>query len=175
MDPAPCSKPLVAYTDGGCRGNPGIGGWGFVLIHLPTGTTLEAYGGERRTTNNRMEMSAAIEALKSLRAPGQSLEIRTDSKYLKDMAESWMKGWKKKGWKKKGGPIKNLDLVKELDQLLAQHDISWRWVKGHADEPGNERADALTNLAMDCVAEGMPTSHRHRADEPPFEVPYTPA
>ncbi len=174
MEPAPCSVPLVAYTDGGCRGNPGVGGWGYILVHLPTGTTLEGRGGARQTTNNRMEMTAAIEVLRSLRKPGQRLEIRTDSKYLKDMAETWMKGWKKRGWKKKGGPIKNLDLVKELDALLAQHDVRWRWVKGHADEPGNERADALTNLAMDCIGMGVGAADTTRSDLPPFTVPYAP-
>lgn len=174
MDCTPSHTPLVAYTDGGCRGNPGIGGWGFTLIHLPSGTTLEGRGGAKQTTNNRMEMAAAIEALRSLQRPGQAIEIRTDSRYLKDMAEKWMVGWKKKGWKKKGGPIKNLDLVKALDALLAKHTVTWRWVKGHAGEPGNERADALTNLAMDLIAEGMDPAGTTRSDVPPFHVPYTP-
>ncbi len=170
MKPQPCTVPLVAYTDGGCRGNPGIGGWGFILIHIPTGTSLEQRGGAALTTNNRMEMSAAIHALKSLRRPGQTIEIRTDSKYLKDMAETWMKGWKKKGWKKKGGEIKNLDLVKELDGLLAQHTVQWAWVRGHNGELGNERADALTNVAMDCLAMGVSPEGTQRLDSPPFPV-----
>ena len=103
-------------------------------------------------------------------SPGQTIEIRTDSKYLKDMAETWMKGWKKKGWKKKGGEIKNLDLVKELDGLLAQHTVQWAWVRGHNGELGNERADALTNVAMDCLAMGVSPEGTQRLDKPPFPV-----
>ncbi len=174
MTPEPCPVPLVIYTDGGCRGNPGVGGWGFVLIHLPTGATLEERGGEPNTTNNRMELSAAIRGLEALRKPGQSVEIRTDSKYLKDMAETWMKGWKRKGWTKKGGEIKNLDLVKALDVLLAQHTVRWRWVPGHAGEPGNEHADMLTNLAMDAVSGGGSANAQRRLSAPPFVVPYAP-
>jgi len=172
MQPVPCPVPLVAYTDGGCRGNPGIGGWGYLLIHLPTNVALEARGGAAQTTNNRMEMLAAIEALRSLKRPGQAIEIRSDSKYLVDMATKWMGGWKRKGWKRKGkAPIKNLDLVKELDALLQKHDVSWRWVKGHAGEPGNEFADQLTNDAMDAQQLGMGAAARRRHPVSPLQVP----
>ena len=144
---------LLAWTDGGCRGNPGPGGWGFLLVHLATGSALERRGGEAQTTNNRMEMTAAIEVLEALTRPSD-VEIRSDSRYLVDMCRTWMKGWKQRGWTKKGGQIKNLDLVKRLDELSAVHRITWTWVRGHAGDPGNEFVDLLTNLAMDSVQGG---------------------
>ena len=161
----PRSKTL-AWTDGGCRGNPGPGGWGFLLVHLGTGAALERRGGARQTTNNRMEMTAAIEALKALKGPGD-IEIRSDSRYLVDMCTTWMKGWKLKGWKKKGGPIKNLDLVQQLDELMQVHRVTWTWVKGHAGVPGNEHVDLLTNLAMDAVQGGRDGVAEQRYDRTP--------
>ena len=143
---------IIAYTDGGCRGNPGgIGAWAFVLINPVTGNCLERCGGVGDTTNNRMEMQAAVEALKALAKPGTSVEIRSDSQYLIKCCSEWMPGWKKKGWKKQGGELKNVDLLKELDELLAKHTVTWKWVPGHAGEKGNERVDELANEAMDRI------------------------
>ena len=167
----PTKKRLVAYTDGGCRGNPGVGGWGFILIDTRSGAALSKRGGAEQTTNNRMEMSAAIEALEALSRPNQAIEIRTDSKYLVDMATKWMHGWKRKGWTRKGKePIKNLDLVKKVDGLIQQHDVTWTWVKGHAGEPGNEFADYLTNAAMDGVSGGGDGVAERRFRESPIKV-----
>ena len=142
---------MVVYTDGGCRGNPGPGGWGYLVLN-PEGTALAVRGGESQTTNNRMEMSAAILALESL-PPGE-VEVRTDSRYLVDMATKWMAGWKRRGWRKPDGEIKNLDLVQRLDGLLCARKITWTWIRGHSGEPGNEFVDRLTNLAMDAVQRG---------------------
>ena len=167
----PSQKRLVAYTDGGCRGNPGVGGWGFILVDTRSGAALSKRGGEAQTTNNRMEMSAAIEALEALSRPDQSIEIRTDSKYLVDMATKWMHGWKRKGWTRKGKePIKNLDLVKKVDALIQRHDVTWTWVKGHAGEPGNEFADYLTNAAMDGISGGGDGVAEQRFRESPIKV-----
>jgi ribonuclease HI len=144
---------VIAYTDGGCRGNPGgVGGWGFLLINVASHKSLERCGGEADTTNNRMEYRAAIEALKALKKPGLSVLIYSDSELLINTMTKWMAGWKAKGWKKadKSEP-KNLDLLKELDECSRQHRVEWRWVKGHAGDPGNECADALTNRAMDAL------------------------
>lgn len=170
---APTAAALVAYTDGGCRGNPGgPGGWGMLLIHVGSGRALEKRGGEAETTNNRMEVTAAIEALQALKAPGQDIELRTDSRYLKDMAESWMAGWKRRGWRKRSGePVANLDLVQALDVLLQQHRVRWTWVKGHAGEAGNEHADALTNAAMDAVQAGEDPNASRRFADSPVRVP----
>jgi len=137
------------YADGACRGNPGPGGWG---VWLKSGThEKELFGGERLTTNNRMELTAVIEALTSLRRHCV-VTIHTDSAYVKDGITSWIHGWKKRGWltaDKK--PVKNVDLWQRLDQLNAAHEVHWRWVKGHAGDPGNERADALANRGVDQV------------------------
>lgn len=154
---------LIAYTDGGCRGNPGAGGWGFILINPATGNALERCGGERDTTNNRMEMGAAIEALKAIKKLGMRIRLYTDSQYLVKSMTEWVPGWKAKGWKKKDGELKNVDLLQELDRLNQVHTVSWQWVKGHAGNPGNERADELTNQAMDSVQKGSdPTWERRR-------------
>ncbi len=159
---------VLAWTDGGCRGNPGPGGWGFLLVHLATGAALERRGGEPQTTNNRMEMTAAIEVLLALKGPAE-VEIRSDSRYLVDMCTSWMRGWKRKGWKKKGGPIKNLDLVQQLDELIQVHHVKWTWVRGHVGVPGNEHADRLTNLAMDAVQGGRDPAAEQRYEQTPVE------
>ncbi len=162
---------VIAYTDGGCRGNPGVGGWGFLLIDTKTGTALERRGGAANTTNNRMEMTAAIEALGALTKPDQQIEIRTDSRYLRDMAESWLPGWKRRGWQRQGEePIKNLDLVKLLDERLSRHHVTWRWVKGHSGEPGNEHVDGLTNDAMDDIARGADGAGEHRHAVSPVAI-----
>ncbi len=141
-------KKLVIYTDGACSGNPGPGGWGALLLFK--GREKELYGGEDDTTNNRMEMLAAIKALESLK-PDYSgeVELWTDSKYLKDGITKWIHGWKKRGWKKADKkPVLNMDLWKRLDALVQDKTIDWRWIKGHAGDPGNERADELARRGV---------------------------
>ena len=137
------------YTDGACKGNPGPGGWGALLV--ADGREQEIYGGERDTTNNRMEMTAVIRALEA-QPPGTEVELFTDSQYVKNGIETWIHGWKKNGWKtadKK--PVKNAELWRELDALAARHDIRWHWVKGHNGHPENERADALANRGVEAL------------------------
>ncbi|MFQ1701170.1 ribonuclease HI [Loktanella agnita] len=141
---------LFAYTDGACSGNPGPGGWGALLIARDGDTVVkerELKGGEPQTTNNRMELLAAINALETL-SKSTKLTVVTDSSYVKDGITKWIHGWKKKGWKKSGGPIKNLELWQRLDAANARHDVTWEWVKGHAGHPENERADALARAGM---------------------------
>lgn len=135
------------FTDGACRGNPGPGGWG-VLLRLGT-KEKELWGGETETTNNRMELTAAIQALSALKRPVQA-RIHTDSQYVLKGIQSWIHAWKKNGWRtadKKA--VKNADLWQELDRLVHQHQLEWIWVKGHAGHPENERADALANRGID--------------------------
>lgn len=153
---------IIAYTDGGCRGNPGPGAWAFVLIDTASGKAFERAGGEAMTTNNRMELSAALEALRALNRDGVPVEIRSDSRYTIDCCSQWMAGWKARGWTKKGGPLKNLDLLQELDAIIPRHTVSWRWVEGHAGEPGNEHVDALLNQAMDRIQRGGTATHQQR-------------
>ncbi|TDT75520.1 ribonuclease HI [Litoreibacter halocynthiae] len=141
---------LFAYTDGACSGNPGPGGWGAILIAREGDTVVkerELKGGEANTTNNRMEMLAAINVLETL-SRASKLTIVTDSSYVKDGITKWIHGWKAKGWKKKGGEIKNIDLWKRLDEAQSRHDVTWEWVKGHAGHPENERADELARAGM---------------------------
>jgi ribonuclease HI len=137
---------VTIYTDGACKGNPGPGGWGAFLAWRDH--EKELFGGEPATTNNRMEMTAVIRALGSL-TRGCEVDLYTDSQYVKNGIQSWIHGWKKNGWKTSDRkPVKNADLWRELDVLVAQHKIRWHWVKGHADDPGNERADALANRGV---------------------------
>lgn len=142
---------LYAYTDGACSGNPGPGGWGALLIARDGDHLLkerELKGGEADTTNNRMELLAAIHALEALERPS-TITVVTDSAYVKGGITGWMHGWKKNGWKtstKK--PVKNEDLWRRLDAAQARHDVTWEWVKGHAGHPENERADALARAGM---------------------------
>ena len=141
---------LFAYTDGACSGNPGPGGWGAILIAREGDVVVkerELKGGEANTTNNRMEMLAAINVLETL-SRASKLTIVTDSSYVKDGITKWIHGWKAKGWKKKGGEIKNLDLWKRLDEAQSRHTVTWEWVKGHAGHPENERADELARAGM---------------------------
>lgn len=134
------------YTDGACSGNPGPGGWGVLIIE--NGETRELCGGEQQTTNNRMEMTAAIEALKTL-APGPNITLMTDSTYVKDGITSWLANWKERGWKTAAKkPVKNVDLWQALDIEAQRHNVSWAWVKGHSGDPGNERADELACQGM---------------------------
>jgi ribonuclease HI len=143
------TEPVIIYTDGACRGNPGKGGWGVILRYR--GTVKELYGGERETTNNRMELMAAISALEALKKPC-IVHLYIDSKYVLDGITKWLPNWKKKGWKTASKtPVKNEDLWRRLDLVIQQHDIDWRWVKGHSGNQGNERADALANLGVDSL------------------------
>lgn len=137
---------IVIYTDGACSGNPGPGGWG-ARLEGPDAVE-ELSGGEPATTNNRMELTAAIEALKAL-PDNSTVTLTTDSTYVKDGMTSWIANWKKRGWKTAAKkPVKNVDLWQALDAQCARHRISWQWVKGHAGHPGNERADELANIGM---------------------------
>lgn len=140
------------YTDGACKGNPGPGGWGVVLRFGEE--VKELFGGQANTTNNRMELTAAIEALKALRRP-VSASIYTDSQYLIKGLEQWLPAWKARGWQTAGKqPVKNRDLWELLDQLASEHQLSWHWVKGHAGNPGNTRADALANQGVERFGKG---------------------
>ena len=142
---------LYAYTDGACSGNPGPGGWGTLLIARDGDTVVKERtlnGGEPETTNNRMELMAAISALETLEKPSR-LTIVTDSSYVKDGITSWIHGWKARGWKTAAKkPVKNEDLWKRLDAATQRHDVAWEWVKGHAGHPENERADELARQGM---------------------------
>lgn len=141
---------FFAYTDGACSGNPGPGGWGVLLLAKDGESVLkerELSGGEADTTNNRMELMAAIMALEVLDR-GTAITIVTDSSYVKDGMTKWIHGWKAKGWKKKGGEIKNLDLWQRLDAAEARHKVTWQWIKGHAGHTENERADQLARDGM---------------------------
>jgi len=143
------TKNVQIYTDGACRGNPGIGGWGAILSC--NGKVKEIYGGEQETTNNRMEMMAVIQALATL-TKGSDITLHSDSKYVLQGINDWMPNWKKKNWKTAAKkPVKNVDLWKQIDQLAQEHSIKWVWVKGHSGNAGNERADELANLGIDSL------------------------
>ena len=138
---------IEIFTDGACKGNPGPGGWGALLRQNGTEKTLR--GSEAHTTNNRMELTAAIEALAVLTPPCE-VALYTDSQYLRLGMMTWLSQWKKKGWRNASKqPVKNMDLWQRLDALATEHQISWHWVKGHSGHPENERADALANQAID--------------------------
>lgn len=135
------------YTDGACRGNPGPGGWGAILSFAGSEKTIS--GAEQDTTNNRMELTAAIEALRVLKRPCR-VRLLTDSQYVKNGITEWIVGWKRRDWRTAGRqPVKNVDLWKLLDDAAGRHDVDWQWVKGHAGNEGNERADAVANAAID--------------------------
>lgn len=135
------------FTDGACRGNPGVGGWGALLQMM--GKERELYGGEAHTTNNRMELTAAIRALETLKWPCRVI-LHTDSKYVQQGISAWIHDWKQRGWKTAGKkPVKNEDLWRRLDELANMHRVQWVWIKGHAGHDGNERADRLANRGID--------------------------
>jgi ribonuclease HI len=141
---------VVIYTDGACSRNPGPGGWGVVLQWQ--GKEKELYGSDPLTTNNRMELMAAIQALEALKRP-MKVSLHTDSKYLLDGITKWVEGWQRNGWKTAAKkPVKNDDLWRRLIEAMKPHDISWVWVKGHAGDPGNERADALARRGIEETA-----------------------
>jgi ribonuclease HI len=141
---------VVIYTDGACSRNPGPGGWGVVLQWQ--GKEKELYGSDPLTTNNRMELMAAIQALEALKRP-MKVSLHTDSKYLLDGITKWVEGWQRNGWKTAAKkPVKNDDLWRRLIEAMRPHDIRWAWVKGHAGDPGNERADALARRGIEEAA-----------------------
>lgn len=138
---------IEIFTDGGCRGNPGPGGWGALLRY--NGHIKELKGAEAHTTNNQMELMAAIQAFEALKRPCK-VKITTDSQYVKNGITQWMAGWKKKGWKTAANqPVKNQELWQRLDAAIASHEVEWHWVKGHSGHPENERVDTLANEAID--------------------------
>jgi ribonuclease HI len=140
-------KIVEIFTDGTCRGNPGPGGWGALLRYA--GEVKELYGGEAETTNNRMELMAAIQALESLKRKCK-VQLTTDSEYVKNGITQWIQSWKKRGWKTANKkPVKNMDLWQRLDKAVSEHDVDWHWVRGHTGHPENERADELANKGID--------------------------
>ena len=142
-------KTVNIYTDGACRGNPGIGGWG-VLIEYGD-TRKEYFGGELNTTNNQMELKAAIEGLKALKEPC-IVNLTTDSKYVMDGITLWIQNWKKNNWRTAAKKdVKNKELWQKLDQLISQHRVQWHWIKGHSGDAGNETADLLANKGIDSI------------------------
>lgn len=144
--------PVEIYADGACKGNPGPGGWGVLLRHGGREKTL--YGGEAVTTNNRMELTAVIEALRALKRPSR-VALYTDSQYVQKGVTEWLPNWKRRGWKTAGGtPVKNRDLWAILDELVSRHEVEWHWVRGHAGHAGNEEADRLANLGVQMVNGG---------------------
>jgi len=152
----PNSSSVTIYTDGACRGNPGPGGWGALL--LSGENRKELNGAEPETTNNRMELTAAIAALAALKRPCE-VNLYTDSQYVRQGITEWIHQWKERDWRtadKK--PVKNIDLWQALDEQIARHDVAWHWVKGHAGVPGNERADELANEAIDAMLKGTADS-----------------
>ena len=146
------SEIVEIYADGACKGNPGPGGWGAWLSYQ--GKEKELFGGERLTTNNRMELTAVIRALEALNRPCKA-RVHTDSQYVHQGISAWIKSWKARGWRTADKqPVKNDDLWKRLEAAILRHDVAWHWVRGHAGDPMNERADALATAARDKAAEG---------------------
>ena len=140
---------IEIFTDGACKGNPGTGGWGALLV--VDGHEKELFGGELNTTNNRMELMAVIEALNALKRPCEVI-LHTDSQYVQKGITEWIHGWKARGWKTAArAPVKNVDLWQALDTAQAAHQVQWRWVRGHSGHVGNERADVLANRGVDTV------------------------
>ena len=142
---------IVIYIDGGCRGNPGIGGWGVWLRYGDHDKKMK--GTEKDTTNNRMELTAAIKALETIKSKDIDIDLYTDSKYVMNGIKDWIKGWKARGWKTAAKkPVKNVDLWQRLDELNGTHTVHWHWVKGHSGNEGNDMADELANQAMDAIS-----------------------
>ncbi len=164
------SRDVVIYTDGACSGNPGPGGWGATMMFGPNNGNMqrrEIRGGERDTTNNRMELMAAI---KALQYPEQrsTIDLHTDSTYVRKGITEWIHGWKRRGWKTAAKkPVKNADLWQELDEARTHHDVTWHWVKGHAGHPENERADELAGMGLKETLAGEPSPEIIESVEPP--------
>lgn len=153
------TTPVTIYTDGACSGNPGPGGWGAVLEY--DGYVMEKCGGAEHTTNNQMELTAAIEALNALKRPCV-VQLYTDSQYVKNGVTKWMFGWKKNGWKTADRkPVKNVELWQALDEAVSRHEVNWHWVKGHAGDRLNELADRLANQGMDPYRPKAPRKPSH--------------
>jgi ribonuclease HI len=152
---ANASKPhVLLFTDGACSGNPGPGGWGYILKHPASGSLREDSGGEPDTTNNRMELRAVIEGLAALSRPSV-IDLTSDSQYVLNGLKDWMKDWKKRGWRTASKqPVKNVDLWQLLDALAARHEVRFHWIRGHAGHPENERCDELSVLAAEAVKRG---------------------
>ncbi|HEX3127938.1 MAG TPA: ribonuclease HI [Thermoanaerobaculia bacterium] len=167
--PEPLSE-VTVYTDGGADPNPGPGGWGVILLHTASGKATELKGGEPRTTNNRMELTAAIRALEALKRRCR-VRLYTDSQYLRKGITEWLPGWVQRGWKRKDGELQNEDLWRRLAELILEHDIRWDWVKGHAGNRWNERADQLATQAIreQQKAAGVSKSEKP-AERPDAEV-----
>jgi len=145
---------IKIYTDGACKGNPGIGGWGALLVHNEQ--YIEIFDGELETTNNRMELRAVIEALNHVMSMNDDVQIYTDSSYVQKGIQEWILNWKKNGWRSSNKkPVKNQDLWQELDKLNSSLKVEWFWLKGHAGHPGNERADFLANEGVKKIQQGM--------------------
>ena len=145
---------IKIYTDGSCKGNPGIGGWGALLVHNEQ--SIEIFDGELETTNNRMELKAVIEALNHATSMNDDVQIYTDSSYVQKGIQEWILNWKKNGWRSSNKkPVKNQDLWQELDTLNSNLKVDWFWVKGHAGHPGNERADFLANEGVKKIQQGI--------------------
>lgn len=143
---------VLLFTDGACSGNPGPGGWAFILRHPASGKEVERSGGERETTNNKMELTAVIEGLRAVKKPSR-VDVYSDSKYVLDGLREWMPQWKERGWRTAAKkPVKNVELWKALDQLMQVHRLSFHWIKGHNEHPENERCDALAVEQRDRFA-----------------------
>jgi ribonuclease HI len=166
------SERVEIYTDGACSGNPGPGGWG-ALLRLG-GTEKELFGGEAVTTNNRMELMAAIMAIEALKRPC-AVDLYTDSQYVRDGITKWIGGWKRKGWRNStGAPVKNEDLWKRLDEARTTHDVTWHWVRGHAGHVENERVDALARKGIAEVRRAAREAAKPPPPPPPPPLPETP-
>lgn len=149
MTTSPSDTTVLIHTDGACKGNPGPGGWGALLEY--GGVERELFGGAENTTNNRMELTAVIEALRALTRPC-SVRVVTDSQYVQKGVQEWMASWKRKNWRTSAGkPVANQDLWQALDEHVARHQIAWEWVRGHQGHPGNERADQLANRGVESI------------------------
>ena len=145
---------VVAFTDGGCRGNPGVGAWAFLLVDLDTRKALEAAGGEQLTTNNRMELMGVIRGLEVMRLP-LIVDLYSDSQYVLKGLEQWMPGWKRGGWRTADGkPVKNRELWVQLDELMVKHTLRFHWVRGHSGHPENERCDRMAVAARNLAGRG---------------------
>ena len=161
---------LSLYTDGGASPNPGPGGWGVVIVDPLTGATEELSGGEPDTTNNRMELLAAIHALEN-QPDGAQLDVFTDSRYLRQGITQWLAGWRRNNWQKRdGSAVKNVDLWQRLEQASARHDIAWHWLKGHAGHEHNERADQLASEEIDRIRAALPVREHPSGDRSPAEL-----